>query len=147
MELCEELKKQILERVDLSREVSDEEIQELIDEVVLFCGKERHLSLNERCRIKRELFYALRKMDVLQELLEEKSVTEIMVNGTDGIFLEKNGKLSRWGKILFFKRTDSGYYPADYRSMQPGSQRSFSHCRCKTRKRGSGSCGTASGCG
>lgn len=103
MELCEELKKQILERVDLSREVSDEEIQELIDEVVLFCGKERHLSLNERCRIKRELFYALRKMDVLQELLEEKSVTEIMVNGTDGIFLEKNGKLSRWEKSFFSK--------------------------------------------
>ena len=103
MELCEELKKQILERVDLSREVSDEEIQELIDEVVLFCGKERHLSLNERCRIKRELFYALRKMDVLQELLEEKSVTEIMVNGTDGIFLEKNGKLSRWEKSFSSK--------------------------------------------
>lgn len=103
MELCEELKKQILERVDLSREVSDEEIQELIDEVVLSCGKERHLSLNERCRIKRELFYALRKMDVLQELLEEKSVTEIMVNGTDGIFLEKNGKLSRWEKSFSSK--------------------------------------------
>ena len=89
--------------MDLSREVSDEEIQELIDEVVLFCGKERHLSLNERCRIKRELFYALRKMDVLQELLEEKSVTEIMVNGTDGIFLEKNGKLSRWEKSFSSK--------------------------------------------
>ena len=103
MELCEELKKQILERVDLSREVSDEEIQELIDEVVLSCGKERHLSLNERCRIKKELFYALRKMDVLQELLEEKSVTEIMVNGTDGIFLEKNGKLSRWEKSFSSK--------------------------------------------
>ena len=103
MELCEELKKQILERVDLSRDVSDEEIQELIDEVVLSCGKERHLSLNERCRIKRELFYALRKMDVLQELLEEKSVTEIMVNGTDGIFLEKNGKLSRWEKSFSSK--------------------------------------------
>ncbi len=103
MELCEELKKQILERVDLSREVSDEEIQELIDEVVLSCGKERHLSLNERCRIKKELFYALRKMDVLQELLEEKSITEIMVNGTDGIFLEKNGKLSRWEKSFSSK--------------------------------------------
>ena len=103
MELCEELKKQILERVDLSREVSDEEIQELIDEVVLYCGKERHLSLNERCRMKKELFYALRKMDVLQELLEEKSITEIMVNGTDGIFLEKNGKLSRWEKSFSSK--------------------------------------------
>ena len=42
-------------------------------------------------------------MDVLQELLEEKSVTEIMVNGTDGIFLEKNGKLSRWEKSFSSK--------------------------------------------
>lgn len=147
MELCEELKKQILERVDLSREVSDEEIQELIDEVVLFCGKERHLSLNERCRIKRELFYALRKMDVLQELLEEKSVTEIMVNGTDGIFLEKNGKLSRWEKSFSSKERILDIIQQITGAWQPGSQRSFSHCRCKTRKRGSGSCGTASGCG
>ncbi len=93
-----ELKRQILERVDLSREVSDEEMQELIDEVVLSYGKENHLSLNERCRMKRELFYSLRKMDVLQELLEERGVTEIMVNGTDGIFLEREGRLQRWEK-------------------------------------------------
>ena len=65
-----ELKEQILERVDLSREVPDEEMQELIDEVVLTYGKEQHLSLNERCRLKKELFYSLRKMDFLQELLE-----------------------------------------------------------------------------
>lgn len=98
-----ELKKQILERVDLSREVPDEEMQELIDEVVLSYGKEQHLPLNERCRLKKELFYALRKMDVLQELLEERGVTEIMVNGTDGIFLEKGGKLRRWEKSFYTK--------------------------------------------
>lgn len=97
------LKKQILERVDLSREVPDEEMQELIDEVVLSYGKEQKLPLNERCRLKKELFYALRKMDVLQELLEEKGVTEIMVNGTDGIFLEKEGKLRRWEKNFYSK--------------------------------------------
>ncbi len=96
-----ELKEQILERVDLSREVPDEEMQELIDEVVLAYGKEQHLSLNERCRLKKELFYALRKMDVLQELLEEPDVTEIMVNGMDGIFLEKGGKLSHWEKNFY----------------------------------------------
>ena len=96
-----ELKEQILERVDLSREVPDEEMQELIDEVVLTYGKEQHLSLNERCRLKKELFYALRKMDVLQELLEEPDVTEIMVNGMDGIFLEKGGKLSHWEKNFY----------------------------------------------
>ena len=55
------LKKQILDRIDLSREVPDEEIQDLIDEVLLICGKERHLPLNERCRLKKELFHALRR--------------------------------------------------------------------------------------
>jgi len=98
-----ELKKQILEQVDLSREVPDEEMQELIDEVVLSYGKKQYLPLNEKCRLKKELFYALRKMDVLQELLEEQDVTEIMVNGMDGIFLERNGKLSRWEKNFYSK--------------------------------------------
>ena len=96
-----EMKSRILEQVDLSREVSDEEMQELIDEVVLSFGKKQHLSLNEKCRLKKELFHALRKMDVLQELLDESGVTEIMVNGMDGIFLEKAGKLVRWEKNFY----------------------------------------------
>lgn len=96
-----ELKRQILEKVDLSREVPDEEMQELIDEVVLSYGKEHRLLLNEKCYLKRELFHALRKMDILQELLDEKGVTEIMVNGMDGIFLEKDGKLRRWEKQFY----------------------------------------------
>ena len=75
-EVFTELKRQILERVDLSRDVSDEEMQELIDEVVISYGKEQAVSLNERCRLKKELFHALRKMDVLQELLEEPDVTQ-----------------------------------------------------------------------
>lgn len=98
-----ELKRQILDQVDLSREVSDEEIQELIDEVVLSYGREKHLPLDEKCQLKKALFYALRKMDVLQELLEEQDVTEIMVNGIDGIFLERDGKLCRWEKKFYSK--------------------------------------------
>lgn len=100
-EVFTELKKQILERVDLSREVTDDEMQELIDEVVLSYGREQVVSLNEKCRLKKELFHALRKMDILQELLEEPDVTEIMVNGMDGIFLEKDGQLSRWDKNFY----------------------------------------------
>ena len=91
-EIFTELKRQILERVDLSRDVSDEEMQELIDEVVISYGKEQAVSLNERCRLKKELFHALRKMDVLQELLEEPDVTEIMVNGTEHIFVEREAE-------------------------------------------------------
>ena len=97
-EIFTELKRQILERVDLSRDVSDEEMQELIDEVVISYGKEQAVSLNERCRLKKELFHALRKMDVLQELLEEPDVTEIMVNGTEHIFVERQGRVEELEK-------------------------------------------------
>ena len=55
-EVFTELKRQILERVDLSRDVSDEEMQELIDEVVISYGKEQAVSLNERCRLKKNCF-------------------------------------------------------------------------------------------
>ena len=97
-EVFGKLKGQILERIDLSREVPDEEMQDLIDQVVLTCGKEQHLPLNERCRLKKDLFQALRRMDVLQDLLEETDVTEIMVNGMDGIFVERDGKISRYDR-------------------------------------------------
>lgn len=100
-QVFQDLKQQILEQVDLSREVSDEEMQDLIDEVILSRGKEQYLSLNEKCRLKKELFHALRKMDVLQELLEESGVTEIMVNGMEGIFLERDGRMLRWEKNFY----------------------------------------------
>ena len=125
-EVFTELKRQILERVDLSRDVSDEEMQELIDEVVISYGKEQAVSLNERCRLKKELFHALRKMDVLQELLEEPDVTEIMVNGMNGIFLEKDGTLSRWEKNF--------YSGERIRAFCAGNRRgggSAAHCLCQ----------------
>ena len=46
----------------------------------------------------RELFNAFRKFDLLQEFLEDDKITEIMINGTENIFLEKEGKLIRSGK-------------------------------------------------
>lgn len=121
-EVFTELKRQILERVDLSRDVSDEEMQELIDEVVISYGKEQAVSLNERCRLKKELFHALRKMDVLQELLEEPDVTEIMVNGMNRDLSGEGWNAQPMGEEFLFRRTDTGRDPADHRRMQPGGQ-------------------------
>ena len=45
----------------------------------------------------------MRKLDVLQELIEDESVTEIMVNGPDNIFVERAGKLTRWNKTFTSK--------------------------------------------
>lgn len=87
-----------MEKLDLSRELSDEEILETIDELVLNNMRDACTSLKEKVELRQELFYSVRKLDVLQELIEDNSVTEIMVNGPETIFIEREGKLTRWNK-------------------------------------------------
>lgn len=97
------LRKQLMERLDVFRELSDEEILETIDDLILHTKREACISLKEKVELRQELFYSVRKLDVLQELIEDDSVTEIMVNGPDTIFIERNGVLSRWNKSFTSK--------------------------------------------
>lgn len=92
------LRKELMERLDVFRELSDEEILETIDDLILHTGRDAYISLKEKVELRQELFYSVRKLDVLQELLDDNSVTEIMVNGPDSIFVEREGKLSKWEK-------------------------------------------------
>lgn len=85
-----------MEEMDLSREVEDAEIQKLIDAQIIQCSKENYISIEERHRLSRELFFDIRKLGILQELIEDDSITEIMVNGVEHIFIERNGKIQQW---------------------------------------------------
>lgn len=87
------LKEKLVESIDYSRESSDEEIRELIDKMLVKESREKPMPLAERNRLRRELFHAVRKLDVLQELVDNPQITEIMINGPDHIFIEQNGKL------------------------------------------------------
>jgi pilus assembly protein CpaF len=62
------------------------------------------LSLREKASIGRELFNAFRKLDILQEILEDNEVTEIMINGTENIFIEKDGKILQLQKRFTDRR-------------------------------------------
>ena len=95
-ELKQEIKSRLLEKLDHSMEMEDEAVQELVENEVWLMGKETYIPLAEKKRLCREIYYAIRKYDVLQELLEEETVTEIMVNGPDHIFIEKEGRLQQW---------------------------------------------------
>lgn len=99
-ELFQELRALLMERLDLARELSDEEILEEIDELILGRMREYCLSLKEKVQLRQELFHSVRKLDVLQELIEDETVTEIMVNGPDAIFVERAGKLKKWDKTF-----------------------------------------------
>ncbi len=97
----EKLRAQVLQYVDRSRDVTDQEIYDRIDQVLIQrrSGHE-HIGFRERCILRRDLFFALRKLGILQELIEDSEITEIMINGTEGIFIEKNGRLYRWEKCF-----------------------------------------------
>ncbi len=84
--------------LDLSREVTDEDMKERIAGKVEEQGRKAGLSIAGRKKMGRELFFSLRRLDFLQELLEDNSITEIMVNGSQSIFIERDGKLSKWDR-------------------------------------------------
>jgi len=92
----EELLKRIHEKIDYSREMEEREIRQLIGECLTEYGRTSYISLQERERLGRQLFYAIRKLDILQELLEDGEITEIMINGPNHIFVEKKGELFAW---------------------------------------------------
>ena len=90
---AEQLHARILEQLDMSKETEDEELTELIHRVLKEAGGEEYIPLARRTELGRELFNAFRKLDLLQEFLENEEITEIMINGTQSIFLEKNGRI------------------------------------------------------
>lgn len=94
-ELQGEIRERVLGRMDMTQEQTDEEVRELIERCILEVSGERFISLEEKRRLAREVFLSIRKLDFLQELIDDESVTEIMVNGPDAIFIEKNGRLYR----------------------------------------------------
>lgn len=83
----------LITNFDLSKNLSDEEIEDLIEEEVFSQGLTRYISISDRILYKKTLFNSIRGLDVLQELVDDSSITEIMVNGTDNIFIEKEGRL------------------------------------------------------
>ena len=95
--LKKEIRRRILESLTFERQMPDEELAELIDEEILnFSGG--GLRLQERLLLQKELFDSFRRLDILQELVDDPEITEIMANGPEEIFIESNGRIRRWEK-------------------------------------------------
>ena len=103
MRRAEQLHEEILAQMDLSKEASDEELLELIHRILEEKSKEEFIPLGEKAILGRELFNAFRKLDILQELIEDEEITEIMINGTQPIFIERNGRIYETDKKFLSK--------------------------------------------
>lgn len=89
------MRQSVISSIDLSKDLSDESICDVIDDIILSYGSDSYLPLKERVSLRRRIMNSLRGFDVLQELLDDPSVTEIMVNGFENIFVERDGQIVR----------------------------------------------------
>ena len=98
MTMPEILRRKLMERINIASEPDDGEVLEEIDRLILGEEETRYLPVAQKAELRRQLFYSVRRLDVLQELLEDAGITEIMVNGYQHIFVERNGRIERYGK-------------------------------------------------
>ncbi len=95
-EVRRSIRQQVINSVDYSRDISDDEIYELIDKELMERTRSQLMSVSDRKRLRTQIFHSIRKLDILQQLVDDQSVTEIMINGTNNIFIEKNGAIRRF---------------------------------------------------
>lgn len=92
------IRSRVMQDIDMTGDIKDEKVGEMIDRCILEYDAAGKLSVRDKLEIKRELFNSLRRLDVLSELLDDETVTEIMINGYDNIFIERAGRLFRYDK-------------------------------------------------
>ena len=100
---AEQLHARILDELDLSKEVEEEELTRIIYRVLREAESREYLPLNVKTALGRELFNAFRKLDLLEEFLEDDEITEVMINGTQNIFYEKKGRIFQSDKRFLSK--------------------------------------------
>ncbi len=92
----EELREKIRQDISGSRDISDSELYERIDRLIMEKGEEEYLPLKERLDLRSALFNSFRKLDILQQLIDDPDITEVMINGPKRIFVEKKGAMELW---------------------------------------------------
>lgn len=97
-EIKEEICEEVRANIDLSREMENEEVKELIYRVIAEYAGPHYLSLAQKETIGKEIFASVRELDILQELVDDDTITEIMVNGPKEIFVEKKGHMYKTDK-------------------------------------------------
>ena len=94
------IRSKVMQSIDLSGNIEDAQVREVIDRSILEYSNEGTLSVKEKLLIKHDLFNSLRRLDVLSEMLDDDDITEIMINGADNIFIERGGRLCRYDKVF-----------------------------------------------
>lgn len=95
VENMEEIRNQVIEMIDMTRDPDEEELHEIIDQKIEDNFNIHQLTINERYKIHRDIYNSIRGLGVIEELLDDESITEIMINGSKNIFIERDGEIKQ----------------------------------------------------
>ena len=95
IENLEEIRSQVIETIDMTREPDENELHEIIDQQIAENFDIQQLSINDRYKIHRDIYNSIRGLGVVEELLEDETITEIMINGSKNIFIERGGEITQ----------------------------------------------------
>ena len=94
------LRSLVFGQIEESQNMAEGEFEDVLENVLEAYSKEHSLSIKARRELKKELYNSIKKFDILEEALQDESVTEIMINGYDKIFIERGGIISDYGKTF-----------------------------------------------
>lgn len=90
------IRSRVYEELDKEPDMTESQLLERITDMIR--ESELTMSVSEKEAVSKAVYNSIRKMDILQEMLEDDTVTEIMVNGYRNIFVERNGRIFKWHK-------------------------------------------------
>jgi len=88
-----EMVRRVQELAAMDPDITDEGLEHIIDEVVMERSNRCHMTLAQKREASAALMACVRGMDELEVLIADPQITEIMVNGPDDIFIEKDGRI------------------------------------------------------
>lgn len=97
-QVCREIEAVLREELDRKEAVPDEQIEAMLDAEILRRSKQDYIPLQMKLQIRAQVFYSIRGYDCLEEILKQEDITEIMINGYERIFIERNGRMEAWGQ-------------------------------------------------
>ena len=94
-ELAEEIRAEIAQGLDRTKDIDDDELMEMVTEAVFRRSQISWLNIAQKRELADTVYNSMRRLDILQPMLDDKGITEIMVNGPDKIFIERAGRIDR----------------------------------------------------
>jgi pilus assembly protein CpaF len=96
--LYQTIRHKVYQNLDVGHDITDDELYQVIDRCIYEESREKIISIRQKEELRSRLYNSIKKLDILQELLDDDEITEIMVNGTECIFYEKQGRIKKWGR-------------------------------------------------